>query len=309
MSHHSFGVADEYSGQGGAGHCAKPPDAASLNFCLMDNFFTRGGRSAGGTTYTLKEYCVKSNHDPDITTFQTSVNHKSFWETVAAHPKRSATAPSGLPNSTPPTPTAPTFRTGVSGLRVVIVIDHSGSMGDNNKLDFAKRAGALFVGALKTGDSVAVVSFDNTITVNYPLTQITGATTQNAATSAINAIQRGGSTDIGDALLTALSQITNATPRGCNEVIVLLTDGDFNVGPDPHSVAPTVADQGVTILSVGVGSEISAGGQEVLQYIPSQTPGKYFRLSTAFGLLGLFFQISLEATEDGLLTRSPLALP
>ena len=43
----------------------------------------------------------------------------------------------------------------------------------------------------------------------------------------------GGSTNIGGALLVALGQITAESTRSCDEVIVLLSDGDHNCGTDP----------------------------------------------------------------------------
>ena len=79
MSHHAFGLCDEYSGPGigETAHCAKLGELPTLNYSLMDNFFTRGGRLGGGSVYTLKEFCVRSNHDPDGVNNQTAFHHQS----------------------------------------------------------------------------------------------------------------------------------------------------------------------------------------------------------------------------------------
>src|SRR5204863_2785819 len=117
------------------------PNTATDNFCLMDNFFTRGGRAFGGA-YTLNEFCTATGHDPDADTYEQSVNGRSCWAQIAAHAKRAATAPSGLPADTAPAPHTVTFRDGVDGLRVIFVLDRSGSMiGD--RIDFAKKAANL----------------------------------------------------------------------------------------------------------------------------------------------------------------------
>lgn len=308
MAHHAFGLMDEYIGPSGAAHCARPPDTPDLNYSLMDNFFTRGGRAGSSGAFTLKEFCMRSNHDPDSGTYQTSVNHQSAWETIASHPKRAALMPAGLPNPAAPNVQSPNFQVPQSGLRVMVVIDHSGSMADDNKLVFAQQAASLFVGSLQIGDQVGVVSFDDNITVTYPLTLINNANTKAQIIAAINAIQLGGLTDIGDALSTGLQQIISTYPRSCDELILLLTDGDYNVGPDPTTVAPSIADQGVTVLTVGVGSLISDTGQAVLQSVATQTGGKYYGLSSAFGLVALFFQIWADTTGNGLLARTPLPL-
>ena len=55
-AHHAYAVADEYSGPlflgigSTAAECALTPDTAALSFCLMDNYFTRGGRFFGLAT-------------------------------------------------------------------------------------------------------------------------------------------------------------------------------------------------------------------------------------------------------------------
>ena len=100
-AHHAYGLGDEYSGPAGAAENAPTPDTATLNYSLMDNYFTRGGRAGGGATYTLNEFSVASNHDPDGDTWQTSINGESDWETIAKS-KFPATAPAGLPTDAPP---------------------------------------------------------------------------------------------------------------------------------------------------------------------------------------------------------------
>lgn len=309
-AHHAYGVADEYSGPAGAGDCAAGPDDANLNFCLMDNYFTRGG-NAGGTTaagYTLNEFCVTSNHDPDGDTFQTSRNAQSCWTTIGAHPRRSATAPAGLPVGNPPAAHTVSFHNGTSGLRVILILDHSGSMSAEQRLDFAKQGANQFIDLLGVGDSLGVVSFDDTVTVNFALTNITGDATKNAAKTAVNAISLGGATNIGGGLQTALAQINALADHSCNNVFVLLSDGDHNTGPAPATVIPALNDAGVTVLSVGLGAGISTFGQATLQDVATQTGGRFFRVGNSADLVALFTQLSAETTGSGLLTRAPEAI-
>ena len=309
-AHHAYSVADEYSGPSGAGDCAPPPDNANLNFCLMDNYFTRGG-NAGGTTaagYTLNEFCVTSNHDPDLDTYQQSINGVSCWATIAAHPRRSATAPAGLPTGNPPAAHTVTFHTGTSGLRVILILDRSGSMSLEQRLDFAKQGANQFIDLLAAGDSVGIVSFDDNAAVNFGLTNITGDATKNSAKAAVNAITLGNNTNIGGGLQTALGQITSLADHSCNNVFVLLSDGDHNTGPAPATVIPALQDAGVTVLSVGLGAGISTFGQTTLQDVATQTGGRFYRVGNSADLVALFTQLSAETTGSGLLTRAPEAI-
>jgi uncharacterized repeat protein (TIGR01451 family) len=312
FAHHAYGLADEYSGPGIASgaDCAVRPDTATLNYCLMDNYFSRGGRSFPGALYTLNEFCVSGNHDPNKNTYQESINHESCWKTIADHPRRGANAPAGLPGGAPPAPHTVSFESGSGGLRVMIVIDRSGSMSAENRLGLAKQGAKLFVNFLNTGDSVGVTSFDCATQIDFPLTTITGSGTKTAAKAAIDAISLGGSTNIGGGIQAALNELTSQPEHSCNDIIVLLTDGDHNCGTAPEAVIPSLQDNQVTALTVGVGAGISTSGQSSLQNVASQTGGKYFSISNSFSLVRVFFQLLLESRikSNGLLMHEPLAV-
>jgi Mg-chelatase subunit ChlD len=298
MMHHSFNLRDEYTGPGGAAYCARPPDTPALNYSLMDNFFVRGGR-ASSANYTLKELCVHADHDPDGLTWQTAVNHQSAWETVAAHPTRAATAPIGLPNPVPPTVPDPVFSSGATGLRVILLIDASATMGEDSQLAFAQQAAALFVQSLQPGDQVGVVAYDESPTLVYPLTAVVDASTQAAIIAAIDNIQVGGAPDPGDALAFAIGQIT-AGPRSCNELIVMLAGGGAAVGPDLSKIAA----QGITIFTAGTSALLPASTQSALAAIASQSGGTYYGLHQPFALIGTLFQSWAEASGNGLAMRA-----
>src|SRR6185436_615187 len=119
----------------------------------------------------------------------------------------------------------------------------------------------------------------------------------------------GSGTDIGDALLRARSLLAAQAQRSCNEIIVLLTDGDHNSGTSPAATIPTLQDEGITVLTVGVGNSISAGGEASLQSIATQTGGRYFRVASSFDLVGLFTRLASESTGSGLLARAPENIP
>lgn len=304
-AHHSYGVADEYSGPSGAAESA-PASAESptLNYSLMDNYFTRGGRAFGGG-YTLNEFDVASNFDPDMNTWQYSMHRQSVWETIAAHSKRSATAPTGLPVDAPPGPHAVTFVDGIGDLRVALLIDRSGSMSIEDRLTFAKLGANQFINLLSNNDGVGVTSFSSSTSVDFPLTTITNASTKSAATGAVNSLSASGATNIGGGLLTALGQLTPESNRSCNEIVVLLSDGDHNTGTSPDSVIPTLQREGVTVLTVGVGGGISTAGQATLQNIATQTGGQFYRVANSSDLTSLFIRLAAETTGNGILASAP----
>lgn len=303
--HHAFNVQDEYSGPGGenAG-CPASPSQMDLSYSLMDNFFTKGGNfPAGNGQFSMKELCVDSNHDPNGDTWQDTTHGTSAWSTIADHPTRSATPPSGLPDETPPTPHSVSFGAGATDLRAMLVIDRSGSMASQNRLEFAKRGGKLFVGRLKDGSSIGVASFSCSTSVDYPLTTIDDRAVRTAAKNVIDGLSATGSTNIGGGLLAGLSAIQARSDRSCNEVMVLLSDGDHNCGTAPMSALPAIRSEGVTVMTVGVGNGISASGQATLQDIAQATSGKYYRVDDSSRLVGLYLRVVAESQGRGLLYR------
>lgn len=324
--HHAYAIADEYSGPDDDGSLpindpkkaenAPYPaggDSAALSFSLMDNYFSRGGHAGAGTTYTLNELSVDSNHDPDDDTWQSRMNKKadgtgkSDWDTIKDS-KYPATVPAGLPVDAAPAAHNVTFEDGLGGLAAMVVLDRSGSMSSENRLPFAKAGAKVFTSFLEPGDGVGVASFETGTAVDFPLTKVVDAGTIAAANAAIDGISLGGSTNIGGGLLAGLGQITSQPDRSCNEIVVLLSDGDHNTGTSPAAATPELVKEGVTAITVGVGSGISSSGQATLQDIARQTGGKYYRVANSFDMVGLFFRLSLESTGNGLLTQAPVAL-
>jgi hypothetical protein len=310
FGHAALGLGDEYESRFGFdAECADPSlEDPTLSFCLMDGFDKRGGGGDGlGFNWTLNEFCIKANHDPDRDTDQSSVNsNKSCWETIATDTKWAAKVPAGLPEDSPPPSQPVNFMIGSGELHVILVVDRSGSMLSSERMEFAKRSARMFINRLNIGDSVGVIDFDEKITVTFPLTRISNESVKAAAIRAIEGLKPRGSTDIGDSLLAALGQLTSQSQRSCNEIIVLLTDGDHNEGTDPISVIPKIQEQRVSTLTVGLGTSLSVSGERILSTIAKETGGRFFRAGSSFELLGLSFFLTVETTGWwGLLGHAP----
>ena len=83
-------------------------------------------------------------------------------------------------------------------------------------------------------------------------------------------------------------------------VIVLLTDGENNVSPDPLAAAQAAADRGVRIYTVGIGSPAGADmhvdgftihtqlDEAMLQQISQLTDGAYYNAESEQDLLEIY---------------------
>jgi len=63
----------------------------------------------------------------------------------------------------------------------------------------------------------------------------------------------GGGTAIGDALLVAADRLAAARVPGRDQAVVLITDGESNVGADPVAMARHLGEQGVRFHALGLG--------------------------------------------------------
>jgi len=150
-----------------------------------------------------------------------------------------------------------------NGVDILIALDVSESMLAEdlqpNRIEAAKKYIDQFVSELKN-DRVGLevfagkpftqspLSFDYNV-VRYYLNEI--------STDTINQQYRGlGGTAIGDAIVAAINRFKNNPER--TKVLVLLTDGEANVGVDPIFAAEHARANGVKIYTIGLGKKEGA---------------------------------------------------
>ncbi|MBI3820952.1 MAG: VWA domain-containing protein [Planctomycetes bacterium] len=140
---------------------------------------------------------------------------------------------------------------------LVFLIDVSGSMSDQNKLPLLKEGLRLLVRQLTENDRVAIVTYAGTSGVALPSTN---ASQRDKIMSVIDSLEAGGSTNGEAGIQMAYEQATaNFIQKGVNRVI-LMTDGDFNVGvTDSNQLNTMIADKAksgvfLSVLGFGMGN-------------------------------------------------------
>ena len=139
-------------------------------------------------------------------------------------------------------------------LTMVFVIDHSGSMGETSggvsKLALAKEAAIRSIELLNPTDRVGVLAFDDSATWVVPISDLDQP---EGMINRIGTLRAGGGTDI-LAGLQAMAQVLPDDPASVKHVI-LLTDGGANPAGIPELVSRMNQDDGITLSTVGVGSD------------------------------------------------------
>lgn len=164
-------------------------------------------------------------------------------------------------------------------LHVALVIDRSGSM-HGPKLEAAKKAGMFLAERLGDDDELAVVSYDDEVALEVPLTAPNSDTGQAIAT-----IRAGGMTNLSGGWLKGLEEARRSGDEGVRRVL-LLSDGLANVGiTDPEQLAGLAGNArdtvGTTTIGFGEGFDEdllaamadAGGGSTYFAETPEDAPG------------------------------------
>ena len=143
----------------------------------------------------------------------------------------------------------------VAGRNIVLLIDVSGSMGTPNKLPLAKTALRMFVDTLRDDDRIAIVVYAGASGLVLPSTS---GRHRDRIHDAIENLHAGGSTNGAQGLQLAYKVAGDEMIRGGINRVILLTDGDFNVGLTSQSELLHLIEEkkqsGIFLSVLGVGT-------------------------------------------------------
>ena len=139
-------------------------------------------------------------------------------------------------------------------VNLVFLIDVSGSMDEPNKLPLVQKALNVLIDQLRPEDRVSMVVYAGAAGAVLPPTAGNQKLTMRCAVEALHA---GGSTAGGAGLALAYDLAEQNFGKGTVNRVVLMTDGDFNVGvADPEKLQDFIAEKrktGVYLSAFGVG--------------------------------------------------------
>ena len=138
-------------------------------------------------------------------------------------------------------------------VNVAFVIDRSGSM-QGHRIAQAREAAVMAVNRLQANDIASVVIFDQVVDVLVAAQPVADA---NLFADLIRRVQVRGSTAIHAGVLTGAAQVRKFKDPGRLNRVVLLSDGQANVGPArPHDFAAlghALLAEGISVSTIGLG--------------------------------------------------------
>jgi VWFA-related protein len=176
---------------------------------------------------------------------------------------------------------------GIGPLNTMLVMDVSGSMDKNGKIDGAKDAAKAYVEQMRPGDRTGLMVYNTKTKYVQPLTGDTGV-----LASAIDSIETGGDTSMYDALVVAEQDLEGVSGRNA---IITLTDGlDNHSSHTADDVINGIGAGGLSISTIGLGDSTtkSQSGLDVpaLTSLAQRAGGVYSFAGDPQALSALFQQ-------------------
>lgn len=215
-----------------------------------------------------------------------------------------------------------THERNVSGIDIMMVMDVSASMSiedldDRARLDLAKETMENFVKG-RRDDRIGFLIFSGEPLTLVPPTLDYGLVLKSLREASTGVLKDG--TAIGDGLSLAVNRLRNSRAR--SKVIILLTDGDNNLGQiDPGTAGDLAAGYGIRVYTIAIGREgrvrmpqrtkgifgntittytmfENALNPELLEEIARVTHGKFFRVTEDGALSKVFQEIDQLEKSD-----------
>jgi Ca-activated chloride channel family protein len=157
-----------------------------------------------------------------------------------------------------------------NGIDIIMLLDVSLSMliqdmGDNSRMGIAKETFKSFIEGRKN-DRIGFIIFSG-----EPITLAPPTLDYGLLFSQLSTVEPGGpglrdGTAIGDGLALAINRLKKSSAK--SRIVILLTDGDNNVGRiDPLTSGDLAQGYGIRVYSIAIGTE-----GRVRQPLPQQTP-------------------------------------
>lgn len=140
-------------------------------------------------------------------------------------------------------------------VHLTLLIDNSGSMRSRDKLGLVKEAMAHLVENLSPDDTVAIATYAGSVHRVLPPTPARDADT---IVGALERLEAGGSTAMASGMALAYELASAAYVDGHVNRVIVLSDGDANVGATSHeeilAQISAHAGRGITLSAIGFGA-------------------------------------------------------
>lgn len=185
-----------------------------------------------------------------------------------------------------------------SGRDVVLVLDNSGSMRQNDPQSLAPAAVRQFIEGLNAKDRVAIMVFDQDVTLVQDFVSLQAG--RQTLLDSVNAIDyKGQYTNSPAAIERAVYALKNNARTDARRMIIFMTDGIVDTGDAQqdasasdwlrNDLASDAARSDIRIFAIAFTNDAD---YQLIQSLANKTEGDYFRALTAADLGNVFSRIN-----------------
>jgi Ca-activated chloride channel family protein len=229
---------------------------------------------------------------PAVNVVQTGAStetHLGFWIDVPQGQQQAVRAPVGLS----------------------LVIDCSGSMAIENRLEHARMAATSMLETLRDGDLVSIYAFSDSV-YEYAAPTIVSAQSRPALIQAISRIQTMGGTNLYAGLQAGESRAMASPASHAIRRVIVISDGMANIGPSSPEELGALAAQGtdsaVQVSAIGVGLQYD---ERTLGALAMRSSGRLYHLDQPSQMAQIlqteFDRLANTAATDAYVELTPAA--
>jgi Ca-activated chloride channel family protein len=170
-------------------------------------------------------------------------------------------------------------------MNLSVVLDRSGSMSEQGKLEYAKQAICSLIDQLQEEDIFSLVIYDDVIDVVRPAGHVSDKRTLK---DLVREIHPRNSTNLGGGMIEGFRQVERNLRREYVNRVVLLSDGLANVGiTNPNELAGIARrnrNNGISLTSMGVGLDYN---ENLMVALSESGGGNYYFIESPHGIASI----------------------
>jgi|GEM_PF-446280 len=171
-------------------------------------------------------------------------------------------------------------------LNIALVIDQSGSMGSERKLEYAKRAASFVVQNLTASDRLALIAYETDV---HPIVTSQPVQYKDHFLRRILDLRPAGSTNLSGGMLEGYAQVGEALAAGQVNRILVLSDGLANRGiTDPmllQNICKEKVTSGISLSAFGVGLDYN---EDLMLALAEYGNGNYYFIASPEKIPAIF---------------------
>jgi len=171
-------------------------------------------------------------------------------------------------------------------MNICVVLDRSGSMADDKKIDYAKKALQSLIDRLSSDDYLSIVIYDDEIETLLPMQKVTN---KRRIKALVDEVYPRNSTNLGGGMQEGFRQIDRNLKREYINRVILMSDGLANVGvTDPHElnrIARRYRNKSISLTTMGVGLDYN---ENLMLGLAEAGGGNYYFIESPKQLASIF---------------------